>query len=773
MTTKVIRIILNVNSAKRQAQDFDRTLMGVARNADGLNTKLSSLSATIAGIFTVRTLVNYADSWTIVGNKIRQSTDSLEKYAAIQARVFEIAQSGRSEIEGVALSFQRIDNAVKEFGFSQADVLDVVDGLTKAFKANGQTAQEVSSVLIQLSQAFAKGRLDGDELRSVMEASLPVSRAIAKEFGVNVGQLKDLGEQGLLVSERVFKGVARELPEFQAAFDKANKTIADSFTVSTNSAKQMVGTFSEITGADQAVSDTIIELSKAMDELSLLMKSGAIAEFGDLFYAQAMIATVGFDEFSKQTGISQEQLSLSTKAWSGEITKFLQDAFLNAIPNISAVTKIITVELAAILDKGKAIGEAIFSFNGEEANRKYIKEQFEIIDAAREQTINGILNQNEEEKKVSEQASERARIKRLDYLAELELSKELLKEERKRTAITPPDKALAKVKSGIAKGEGKLDDQLEKSIFQSDLLTSGLENENKIIEQALNARINSYKTYGATLNNVWASQYQQRIAQIEIQTSAEKAKAQETLTSELADNQERLQKILENEVYSEYAKQEAINAIKEQNKLNTLAYEQSITEIEAQARYEREQAAIEETQNSIALQEQIQNTYLDTAQIGIGALVNLIGGSKKAGKALRLVQAGISAFQVYANHEAAAAQILATPPGPILNPSLVALATATSLKGKISAAAIMAGAAAETFAGGGSSSGAIGSAGASSPAASPQLPQAAEQVQNLSIVGNEDILKQLRELAVNDEPISSRIMLRYAAGIANAKRIGA
>lgn len=772
MTQKVIRIKLDVGAAKKDAHDFDRTMRGIGNTADTVNSKLNILSATIASIFSARQLIQYADSWTIVGNKIRQASGSLEEYAALQAKVFDIAQSGRSDIEGVALSFQRIDNSVKEFGYSQAEVLDVVDGLTKALKSNGQTAQEVSSVLIQLSQAFAKGRLDGDELRSVMEASLPISRAIAKEFGVNVGQLKDLGEQGKLVSETVFKGLGKALPEFQAAFDKSIPTIADSFTIANNSAKRMVGTFNELTGVGEQFSSLIIDLSKAFDELSVLMASGALSEFGDLFLKQIVSVYDTLAIFENETGITLDKTRLSAEAWSEAVTKHLKNPFTEVIPNIKALGLIIGTELLAAADKAGAFADVIFSFGNQEEKEKRLKEAFDNIDKIRVGVISGILEQNEIEKKIAEDARLRASIKRGEYLAELEFQKELLKTERERTAVSSPDKALAKQKAANVKGEGKFDKILEDSIFRSDLLTSELSNENDIIRKSLENRINIYKQYGATLNNVWASEYERRIAQIEIQAEAEKTKAQEQLSNDLASNQERLQKILENETYSEAAKEEAIKAIREQNLLNKQVYEQTLTEIEAQARAQRTQAAIDEEAKTVALQNQIQQTYLDTASIGLGALINLIGGSKKAGKALRLVQAGINAFQVYASSQAAAWMIRATPPGPIMNPLLEAAAKATELRGGVSAAAIMAAAAAETFSGGGSSG--IGSVGGgSSTSAAPQLPQAPETVQSLSIVGNEDIVRQLEELTASDAQIPARIMLRYLNSIEAAKRIGA
>lgn len=772
MTTKTIRIILNVSGAKKDAHDFDRTLRNVGATADRVNGQLNTLSATILGIFSARQLINYADSWTIVGNKIRQASASLEEYAALQARVFEIAQSGRSDIEGVALSFQRIDNSVKEFGYSQADVLDVVDGLTKALKSNGQTAQEVSSVLVQLSQAFAKGRLDGDELRSVMEASLPISRAIAKEFGVNVGQLKDLGEQGKLVSETVFKGLIKALPEFQAAFDKSIPTIADSFTILNNSAKQMVGTFNELSGAGAGLSSLIVDLSNAFDELSLLMASGALSEFGDIFVQQILVTRTAFDNFSEETGITLEKTKMAAEAWSHEISKFLSDAFLNAIPNIKSFVQIMTVELAVAKDKAAAFADIIFSFDNQDEKEKRLKEAFDNIDKLRLEVIDGIVQQNETEKQISEQGVQRAKIKRAEYLAELEFNKELLKVERERTAVVPPDKALAKQKAANVKGENKFDKILEDSIFQSDLLTAELSNENKIIENALNSRLDIYKQYGAKLYDYTTTEYDRRIAQIEIQAATDKTRAQEKLSENLASNQERLQKILQDNVISEVAKEEAIRAIREQNLLNKQAYEQTLTEIEASAANERYIAKLEEAQKESDLQRMVQDIYLDTANTALGALSKIFKGSKGLAKGIRLVQAGISAFQAYANYTAAAAASVAPPPlglGPLGGAGLAAAYKTASV---VVPAAIMAGAAAETFAGGGGGSSGIGSGGSSSTAA-PQLPQAPETVQSLSIVGNEDIVRQLEELTASDAQIPARIMLRYLNSIEAAKRIGA
>ena len=108
------------------------------------------------------------------------------------------------------------------------------------------------------------------------------------------------------------------------------------------------------------------------------------------------------------------------------------------------------------------------------------------------------------------------------------------------------------------------------------------------------------------------------------------------------------------------------------------------------------------------------------AQGVLGVISAFAGKSKTLNKAIMIAQGALSAFQIYASSEAAAAMILATPPGPILNPSLVPAAAAVSLKGKISAAGVLAGAVGSAF----SSGGGGGSISASSAVTAPTTPTA-------------------------------------------------
>lgn len=122
-------------------------------------------------------------------------------------------------------------------GVDQLEVLFV--GLNKAARLSGAGAAEASGALLQLKQALSSGKLAGDELRSVLEAMPILSQALAKELGVSVGELKNLGAQGKITAETVFnaaKSIAGEVAPAQtsvanlsAAFTNLKERVAEAF----------------------------------------------------------------------------------------------------------------------------------------------------------------------------------------------------------------------------------------------------------------------------------------------------------------------------------------------------------------------------------------------------------------------------------------------------------------------------------------------------------------------------------------------------------------
>ncbi len=62
--------------------------------------------------------------------------------------------------------------------------------MNKSFVVGGASIEEQKSAMLQLTQAMASGKLQGDELRSLAETSPALIQAIANKLGVSRGEVK-------------------------------------------------------------------------------------------------------------------------------------------------------------------------------------------------------------------------------------------------------------------------------------------------------------------------------------------------------------------------------------------------------------------------------------------------------------------------------------------------------------------------------------------------------------------------------------------------------
>lgn len=126
----------------------------------------------------------------------------LFRIAGEAARKFGISQNAAAD--GIADLYGRLRPA----GVALKDIQTVFFGVSNAANAMGLSADATSGVMLQLSQALGSGKLQGDELRSIMEQLPAVGQAVAKVMGVTVGQVKQLGADGKITTDIMIRAAA-------------------------------------------------------------------------------------------------------------------------------------------------------------------------------------------------------------------------------------------------------------------------------------------------------------------------------------------------------------------------------------------------------------------------------------------------------------------------------------------------------------------------------------------------------------------------------------
>lgn len=212
-------------------------------------SQVSQFLQVAGAVVGVQQFVDLADSATIVANKIKTVSSSVADFNRTQGELYELANRTRTSVESVADAYVRYAKVLLPLGKTQAEVLQFTETLTKAFRAAGKTAGEASSGVTQLGQALQKGRLDGDELRSVLEnMPIEVTNALAKSLNASVGELRDLGAEGKITRDVLYNAISSVGPQIENLFARTTGTIGDALTVLRNNTIRFFSEQSEAAG---------------------------------------------------------------------------------------------------------------------------------------------------------------------------------------------------------------------------------------------------------------------------------------------------------------------------------------------------------------------------------------------------------------------------------------------------------------------------------------------------------------------------------------------
>jgi tape measure domain-containing protein len=141
--------------------------------------------------------------------KIRNFTDSAGEYSAALAVASDSARKfGISQTEATA-ALGDVYGRLKGLGFGLKETSEIYQGFNAIAMQSGTTAEDASGAFLQLSQALGSGKLQGDELRSVLERMPQLGQAIAQSMGVSAAELRKLGQEGKLTSEEIYKALSQ------------------------------------------------------------------------------------------------------------------------------------------------------------------------------------------------------------------------------------------------------------------------------------------------------------------------------------------------------------------------------------------------------------------------------------------------------------------------------------------------------------------------------------------------------------------------------------
>jgi tape measure domain-containing protein len=275
---------------ERQFNDMNRN---ATRAADSMARNIRrALAAAGVGIIG-REALKAADSWSRYENLVSAAGIAQGNLNDAMNTNVDIAKRSRSELGATVELYARILRSTEQLRhrFSQADVGRATEIVNKAFVAGGASPTERAAATLQLSQGLASGILQGDELRSIRENAPLLAKAIADEFGVTIGELKRLGAEGKLTTDRLLAAILAGGESIETQFKATRRTVGDAFTNLRTETTRYVATMDDAVGASDRLGGAIDSVAMNIEDFG----NAAIvvaATVGGVLAGRAMVALV-------------------------------------------------------------------------------------------------------------------------------------------------------------------------------------------------------------------------------------------------------------------------------------------------------------------------------------------------------------------------------------------------------------------------------------------------------------------------------------------------
>ena len=280
-------------AALRLQQAQDKAAQSSQRAASSIMSFVRGAAALVGVGLSAQAILQSADAYTVLQNKLQNVSDSAKQVDEITNRLFETANRTRTPVQETAQAFTRFDMALKNLGKSQEDSLRLTETVNKMLVVSGATSNEAGSALLQLSQAFNKGKLDGEEFRSVMELMPNAADAIAKSLGVTRGELLKLAPEGKITAQVMLDAFTAAAAGIDAKFAETVPTLSQAMTVLKNNATQTFGEINKQLGITSGISEVIIFLAENMKALAVaaaIAGAALLVAFGPTLVAAVISA---------------------------------------------------------------------------------------------------------------------------------------------------------------------------------------------------------------------------------------------------------------------------------------------------------------------------------------------------------------------------------------------------------------------------------------------------------------------------------------------------
>lgn len=210
-----------VNRALSQQISQHNTIMG---QMGQWATKLRNIATIYFGIKSaidgINRAIKLSDRMTMNTARLGLMADSKNPVNALETKSFAAAMRARTDYLDFNKAVTKLGILAGDKFANQDSIIRFTELMQKQFAVGGADASERSAAMLQLTQAIASNRLQGDELRSIRENAPLLVKAIQDSLNVSEAKFKDMAKAGEITADVIIKAMAASANEVEKMFNK-------------------------------------------------------------------------------------------------------------------------------------------------------------------------------------------------------------------------------------------------------------------------------------------------------------------------------------------------------------------------------------------------------------------------------------------------------------------------------------------------------------------------------------------------------------------------
>lgn len=332
-------LMIGLGIDTRRLRDGERALGNLQKTGNKVESALGRMAATLASAFAVHKIIEYADAYTSLQNKLKLVTSSTQELGYATDEVAQIAKRTGQALGATGDLYFKISQNTEKLGVSMTDVSRITETFAKTLAISGASTQGAEAAILQFGQALASGVIRGDEFNSVAENAPAALDAFARALEVPKGELRKLAAEGMLTSDILISALQEQSQVVDDLYAKTDTTIGQASTKLKNSMILFVGQLDTAVGASKSLVSSLEGISNWLDSGTPLENTAYQFKLWGYAIDDASSAIV---ELLTYLGVLKKD--------GGDTASFLANAFTKLPVNVASSFKIAQVEVKSFFD---------------------------------------------------------------------------------------------------------------------------------------------------------------------------------------------------------------------------------------------------------------------------------------------------------------------------------------------------------------------------------------------------------------------------------------